>query len=275
MSAAGKALQRMLIFVPIVLCALFFSFVFDVFEGATIGTNGTGNVYEDSFVVPADEPFDTVDYQVAFYTTDFDKKRVGLNMKFLEKEITDAYNLLQDLDQMSAWQLGITADYYEDPQAYFLQYSERYYHRLYAHDSEVLDRISALVEDIAAQEALSAMDTVNLVVSLVQNIRYEIPKINEFEVLSPVLCLDYRYGDCDTKTLLMLTILRKLGVDCIHLESDEYNHAMIGINVPATGDYLEVSGTKYYFLETTSPGWEIGVLPPDVNNTAYWYALNY
>lgn len=250
-----------------------FGFVVDSFTQVVTGASETE--YEDTYVVPAGEAYTVVDYKVKFYTTDYKKQNLGLRFKLLQEELDAAYQLLQDLDQMSDWQLGIKANYYTDPEAYFAEYAKNYYQRLYDHDSKVMDRVVALVREVSKAESLSPMDTVNLVISLIQNMRYEIPKINNFEVLSPVLALGYKYGDCDTKTLLMLITLRKLGIDCIHLESHVYTHAMLGIHVPATGDYFDYQGKAYYFVETTSPGWEIGMLPPDTNNIAYWHAVSY
>lgn len=53
--------------------------------------------------------------------------------------------------------------------------------------------------------------------------------------------------------------------------SGYYKHAMLGIYVSARGEYKMISGKKYYFLETTYPGWSIGELPPDFRNKRYWY----
>lgn len=180
-----------------------------------------------------------------------------------------------DIDKTSPKELGVTADYKKDYENYKLQYMACAYKKLYTQDSETFDRVAQLIGEISNEEKLSGVDTVNMVTSIVQNIKYEIPKIAKFEVLTPTLCINYRYGDCDTKTLLMMIILRKAGVDCVHLTSEKYNHAMIGINVPSTGDYIDYRGVKYYFLETTNPGWYIGNLPPEVNNKSYWAVLDY
>lgn len=240
-----------------------------------VSSESKNKVYEDGLMIVNEEKYDAIEYNLKFITTKFKEKSINLKIKLLEKEIEASYKLLLDLDNMTHEQLGVTADYYSDRVSFNTQYFEGIYKRLYDNDSEVFDRVAELFKEIASEEKLSSMDTVNLIISMVQNIKYEIPRITEYEVLSPVLCIDYRYGDCDTKTLLLLVILRKIGVDCIHIQSEEYTHAMIGINVPSTGDYIKYRGIKYYFLETTYPGWEIGVLPPDVNNKAYWYALNY
>jgi hypothetical protein len=52
--------------------------------------------------------------------------------------------------------------------------------------------------------------------------------------------------------------------------SNEYRHAMIAIDLPASGDHIIHKGKKFYFWETTNTGWLPGMLPPDTNNIAYW-----
>jgi hypothetical protein len=62
-----------------------------------------------------------------------------------------------------------------------------------------------------------------------------------------------------------------MGVDCAMLWSYKYKHAMLGINLSGRGNYLSANGKKYYFLETTYPEWNIGDLPPEFNNTRFWF----
>jgi hypothetical protein len=46
---------------------------------------------------------------------------------------------------------------------------------------------------------------------------------------------------------------------------------MLGIHLSARGDFLTANGKKYYFLETTYPNWNIGDIPPEFNNTRFWF----
>jgi hypothetical protein len=60
-------------------------------------------------------------------------------------------------------------------------------------------------------------------------------------------------------------------VDCAMLWSYNYKHAMLGIKLNGRGNYLTANGKKYYFLETTYPGWDVGEIPPEFNNTKFWF----
>ena len=52
-------------------------------------------------------------------------------------------------------------------------------------------------------------------------------------------------GDCDTKSIYLFAILKKLGYDVAILVSDFYQHAILGIALPGRGDYIKYQGKKY------------------------------
>lgn len=82
-------------------------------------------------------------------------------------------------------------------------------------------------------------------------------------------------GDCDTRALFLYSILKERGLDVAVLVSEQYGHAILGINIPGKGKYVTKNGKKYLTFETTSKGWKIGQLPPNCSNTKYWkVALN-
>ena len=82
-------------------------------------------------------------------------------------------------------------------------------------------------------------------------------------------------GDCDTRALFLYSILKERGLDVAVLVSEQYGHAILGINIPGKGKYVTKNGKKYLTFETTSKGWKIGQLPPNCSNTRYWkVALN-
>ena len=127
----------------------------------------------------------------------------------------------------------------------------------------------------------------NLIVSLVQDMPYwyvfdgeycdkrpnkKLPCIDhvKFGLLSPSEMAATAIGDCDTRTLLLYVLLRHFNYDPIILVSDKYGHAMLGIDLPSTGDYKTHRGRKFYFWETTARGWKLGELPPDNSVIKYW-----
>ncbi len=72
-----------------------------------------------------------------------------------------------------------------------------------------------------------------------------------------------------------MILLNGMGYKTVLFHSFRYSHAMVGMAVPgAVGVYKEINGIKYYFAETTYPGWRIGQTPPQYSNTDYWVPLH-
>jgi hypothetical protein len=144
------------------------------------------------------------------------------------------------------------------------------YRRIYNYSSPQINTVFEGFNKIFKKEKFDARDRVYFVITFVQNISYERPG-GVLDLFPPLGTLAYRYGDCDSKALLLYVILEKMGVDCAMLWSYNYKHAMLGIKFSGRGDYLTANGKKYYFLETTYPKWNIGDLPPEFNNTRFWF----
>ena len=82
-----------------------------------------------------------------------------------------------------------------------------------------------------------------------------------------------RGGDCEDTSILAAAILERLGYDVALLILKNENHAAIGINIDAYGSYYPYENRKYYYLETTGEGWEIGEFPDDLESSAHLYEL--
>jgi hypothetical protein len=143
-------------------------------------------------------------------------------------------------------------------------------------------RVSTMVEwfkEKAKENKWSAYDLATEVIKCVQVIPYERPyqvvtdpaqAASVLDYFTPNEIAWYNKGDCDTKSMLIVMILRQLGFDMILYFSEYYQHAMAGININATGTFKISDGKKYYFVESTYPGWNIGDLPPDFGDPDNW-----
>lgn len=156
------------------------------------------------------------------------------------------------------------------------------YKQLYFHDRFA---VSALQDSL--QRRGSGLDRdafARMVVAFVQDIPYNyiMPKGCEgydshpcvpnerYGILSPVEFLYRLQGDCDTRTVLLFTLLANLGYEPLIINSDEYAHSMLALNISASGDYFLYKGKRYAFWETTNTGWLPGMIPPSMNNKNYW-----
>lgn len=142
------------------------------------------------------------------------------------------------------------------------------------------------LSNLGRNKQLSRSELAEMVVSFVQDIPYSYvlgidckdyetngkPCLGNiaFGILSPYEFIHSLYGDCDTRAVLIYTILEEMNFDPMIVVSDEYAHAMLALNIPAEGDHLKYRGNNYYFWETTAEGWPLGMLPPTTNNVNYW-----
>lgn len=145
-------------------------------------------------------------------------------------------------------------------------------------------------ECIRGEENLNELAFANMVVSCIQDIPYVYVLENEscyaktnglstpgceenqkFGINTPLEFIAKLKGDCDTRTVMLFSLLKHFGYKVAIANSDIYRHSMLMISMPGlTGDYLEYKGDNYFFWETTYSDWKLGVLPPENRNTNYW-----
>ncbi|MDG1331411.1 MAG: hypothetical protein P8P74_03730 [Crocinitomicaceae bacterium] len=179
---------------------------------------------------------------------------------------------------------GSYSDYYSKTQG---ELWGTLYQALYEHDKHLLDPIVDSLREIKRDKNMSRTKFAEVVVAFVQDIPYTYIKTEqdceerEFKdypclpnqkwgILSPVEFLHTLYGDCDTRTVLLYTLLKKLGYSPKIANSNFYLHSMLLLDVPSSGEYLVHNYKRYYFWETTAPGWKSGQLPPDYGEIKHW-----
>lgn len=93
----------------------------------------------------------------------------------------------------------------------------------------------------------------------------------KFGITSPTEFMGNLQGDCDSRTLLLHTIMKHFQYDAIIISSDVYHHSMLGVNLPYSGQSFNTNGSKYTVWETTSPNFIPGNIPLQVSNMNNWY----
>lgn len=139
-------------------------------------------------------------------------------------------------------------------------------------------RIEPLTELFRRRQAdghLDALQLTQLVVAFVQNITYRLPTEDAaaFGMLTPVTVVADGSGDCDSKALLSVIILRQLGVDAQMLLASGLGHAALGVALPVPGKKFRHGAKKYAFVEVTQPGWAVGVVPPQWDVDKAWKVI--
>jgi len=135
-------------------------------------------------------------------------------------------------------------------------------------DKEKLAGLYQLLDSVKAKNNLSAEKFAECVVAMVQDIPYAVvlPKgcdpslyadkfishylvsanarcdgYEKFGINTPVEFLATLNGDCDTRTLLLYTVLSHYDYDIALLSSEYYSHSIIGINLPFDGTAYTLS----------------------------------
>jgi hypothetical protein len=205
-----------------------------------------------------------------FVDNSLKKRKYQLKLRLLENDVRKAMNYIDKLSAMSYTELGLERKY-SDPVVESRVVWAEVYRRIFTYSNLQLNTVFEGLNKIFREEKFDERDRVYFVITFVQNIKYDRPG-GLLDLFPPLGTLAYRFGDCDSKALLLYVILEKMGVDCAMMWSYNYKHAMLGIKVNTRGEFLIANGKKYYFLETTYPQWSIGEIPPEFGNTKFWFA---
>ncbi|HLL06199.1 MAG TPA: hypothetical protein VK539_36845 [Myxococcaceae bacterium] len=121
---------------------------------------------------------------------------------------------------------------------------------------------------------LSQAQAADLIIGFVQRIQYELPPDEvPFGIYPPALVPAKNRGDCDSKAVLAVMLLRQVGIDAVILYSAPLAHAAVGVGLPGSGTALRLGGRGYRYAEVTNQGWPIGMIPPDHDKPHLWTVL--
>ena len=163
-------------------------------------------------------------------------------------------------------------------------------------DTPSLDLVLDAFKKINKENKLNQMEFAEMVVSCIQDIPYSFVFQNEcptenfdettkyilencpeccignikYGIQNPISFLKNLKGDCDTRTVLIYSILKYFNYDVAIANSEFYRHSIIGINLPASGFHKKYNGKKYFLWETTAKYFELGYLSPSFNDVTHW-----
>ncbi len=239
------------------------NFSFDGFEE----TNGDYTFKVDTL---SNQPIITSDFKWKFTSSSLGRRNYKLSFQLLETEVQKALAYLDQLAKLSVPDLNVDLKYKRDKHYYTKLIWHEIYKRIYWQAYDKFDIILKGFDEVFRIEKMNSRDKIYFIISFVQNIKYQRPG-GELDLLPPLGTLATKFGDCDTKALLLYIILEKAGVDCVMFWSFQYKHAMLGIATNARGNYKSQRGKNYYFVETTYTGWNIGDIDPEMNDLSMWY----
>ena len=183
------------------------------------------------------------------------------------------------------WELAIPQtlyDYYKAlPRSPTKNYSVYVTHPL---DDEYIDVVTKKLTEIAAQRNFNGYQTVSFAAAFVQSLEYTSDTVTTgFDEYPryPVETLVDNGGDCEDTSILLAAIIKDMGYGVVLLRfsatTGASGHLAVGVkgSEGVYGNYWNYQDSKYYYIETTGNGWEIGELPEEYENTsAYIYGMN-
>jgi predicted transglutaminase-like cysteine proteinase len=162
------------------------------------------------------------------------------------------------------------------PEALYDYYSRRYRTRAYgsyvsdSYDDQYVQSLADEFRAYGERNDLSEREVVDHAMVFVQNLQYAADEVgtgfDEYPKY-PVETLVDRGGDCEDTSVLLSSLLEALGHDTVLLALYDANHMALGVaGSDLSGSYYEFEGRRYYYVETTAPGWRVGELPPEVED---------
>jgi len=168
--------------------------------------------------------------------------------------------------------------------------------RIYDFDKNKLSLLYSMFDSLKTKHNLSETRFAEVITSCIQDIPYTLVLDNDcnankyndkfitdylsnggkcegfvkFGLLSPTEFMGSLIGDCDTRTLLLFTVLNHYNYDVAMLGSELYKHSIIGINLPYKGISKSINGKRYVIWETTEQGIPPGVIPREVSDMRFW-----
>ncbi len=123
------------------------------------------------------------------------------------------------------------------------------------------------------ERRLDSVEAAELIVTFVQRIHYAQPDDQPFGILPPALVPAQDRGDCDSKAVLAVMLLRQAGIDATILSSDRLSHAAVGVALPVRGYPFRLGDRVYRYAELTTEGWPLGMIPPQHDKPHLWKVL--
>lgn len=174
---------------------------------------------------------------------------------------------------------------------------DRLIYSLKEFDKTKLDGIYRMFDSIQRGNNINRFKFPQVIVSFVQSIPYALILDNEcnpmlqsdnfvkeylsspdaicqgnqrFGINTPVEFLTHLHGDCDTRTLLLYSILSHYNYDVVLLSSEYYSHSILGIKLPVNGMTYNYGADRFVVWETTAPNIKPGILPKQMSNMNHW-----
>jgi len=162
-----------------------------------------------------------------------------------------------------------------DKEAYEL-YSQRTRYRHWVHfvndpyDDAFISQITLQMENLAEEADYGREEIPYITMLFVQSLPYVSDSVSAGYDEYPRFPFETMYhggGDCEDSSILLAALLYDMGYGVSLIELP--GHMAVGVkgSDDLPGSYYDYSGVKYFYLETTNSGWEVGRIPTVYRNS--------
>lgn len=144
-------------------------------------------------------------------------------------------------------------------------------------DDYLINQLATNIKTNAQEKEYDSLQTVSFAAAFVQSLKYTDDSVtssyDEYPRY-PFETLVDEGGDCEDTSILMASLIDDLGYGVVIIafpeSADSSGHCGVGVKVNEGiyGAYYEYNSGKYFYLETTGSGWELGELPEEYHGVS-------
>lgn len=148
----------------------------------------------------------------------------------------------------------------------------RYFRMIYRDNFARLEPVAELVFDDLVRADHARSDYPAVLLEWLQGAEF-VRTGDLSDLMSPGACLVSYSGDCDSLGLTYAILLEHLGFDAILMLSAEYEHAMVGVDVPGAGARFQFDGRDWLVAELTAEV-ALGQIAAEMADPAGWIGVD-
>ena len=173
-------------------------------------------------------------------------------------------------DRQWSCSLNIPVELYRYYQGRAHQSDEHVKFVLSDHDRNCIKSLVSSFREGGAKVGYSSSDNMHNVISFVQSLSYvtDLESTGESDYIRfPVETLVDGVGDCEDMAILAAAILNEMGYGVLLVQLPEHLALAVNCGTEFQGSYYNYQGSRYYYLEVTNTGWDIGQIPDGYKNS--------
>lgn len=152
-------------------------------------------------------------------------------------------------------------NYYADRNRFYGNYAiYTYEHPEYAY----LEKVTQALVRKARANHLNNWQVIEFITAFVQQLEY-VTEIGEYPKF-PIETLAAKGGDCEDTSILLAAMLRTLGYDVMLVNPPGHMGVALACK-DCDGNAYQVNGRRYFYIETTAMGFQIGEIPKEYRAT--------